>query len=280
MEKIYALAKAAKVRPEWLLTGEPPMPAFDDRSPIPTMVENFSRRLGWALGDESPVDLEARTSYPADRVIRLLHEDEAPGEMDFHRLGHYLHVRPAWLLTGEEPIRSDEIPDNDVSGRIHGLPHAVASDVSHGIHSVAPISADDYWLIPRVDVRAAAGDAVLIPGDEIVDWVLFRTDYLRHELGLDPRHLTVIQAKGDSMEPTIQSGDLLLVDLSQAHDADNAIYVLNVDGRLLVKRLAFRLDGTIRVLSDNPKYEAEVVKREDAEAFRLVGRVVWSGGRV
>lgn len=166
-----------------------------------------------------------------------------------------------------------------------GLPQVIQSGIPDNLRTGSAHSTDlstpsEYTLIPRKDVLAAAGDAVLVPAEEVIDYILFRTDYLRRELGLDPKNLTVIQAKGDSMEPTIQNGDLLLVDVSQAHEGDNAIYVLNIDGRLLVKRLHFRLDGTIRVTSENPKYEAEVVKAGDDKVFRLVGRVVWVGGRM
>lgn len=137
-----------------------------------------------------------------------------------------------------------------------------------------------YCLIPRRDIRASAGDDSLLPAEEIVDYVLFKTDFIRRELHLDPNNLTVIQAKGDSMTPTIWNGDLLLVDLSQARDTDNAIYVLNVEGRILVKRLQFLMDGSIEVISDNPKYKTEVVKATGIEPFRIVGRVVWSGSRL
>lgn len=144
----------------------------------------------------------------------------------------------------------------------------------------AVLLAGDYTLIPRRDVKAAAGNAVILPAEEIVDFIVFRTDFIRYELGLDPKNLVVIQAKGDSMIPTIRDGDLLLVDLSQAHDADNAIYVLNVDGRVMVKRLQFLLGGVIEVQSDNPKYKPETVRPEDRDLFRLVGRVVWAGSRL
>lgn len=246
---------------------------------------------------------------------RYLGGDSLPGMEKIFDLAAGTEVRPEWLLTGEEPMRADDaashlfratklaellksfnpdriealtaaiergdIPaDADLGALLRGewdgkLPPAPPHD---GYLSL--IDANLYTAIPRRDVKAAAGDRVLIPGEEIIDVLLFKTEFLRRELGLDPRALVVIQARGDSMQPTIDDGDLLLVDCSQALDADNAIYVLNVNDRILVKRLHFRIDGTIEVLSDNPKYKSETVNPRNNDVFRVVGRVVWSGGRL
>lgn len=202
------------------------------------------------------------------------------------------NVRAAWLFTGEGPMRGEgdlkhalnpnytalvQVPDN--TDFHHGENQPLVSATTD--RDLIPATAlSDYAFIPRRDVMAAAGDLVLIPGEEVVDYVLFKTEYLRRDLGLDPRNLTVIQAKGDSMEPTIRSGDLLLLDMSQAYEGDNAIYVLNIDGRVLVKRLAFRLDGAIEVKSDNERYASELVKPQGNDLFRIVARVVWKGGRM
>jgi hypothetical protein len=224
-------------------------------------------------------------------------------------------VRPEWLLTGEEPMRPNDasaqlfhatklaellktfnpdrlealtaaidrgdIPeDADLGAILRGDWDSKLAPANLAGDYLTLIDASRYTAIPRRDVKAAAGDKILIPGEEIVDVLLFKTEFLRRELGLDPRALVVIQARGDSMQPTIDDGDLLLVDCSQALDADNAIYVLNVNDRILVKRLHFRIDGTIEVLSDNPKYKSETVNPRNNDVFRVVGRVVWSGGRL
>lgn len=61
---------------------------------------------------------------------------------------------------------------------------------------------------------------------------------------------------------------------------ENAIYAISVNGNLMVKRVQLRLDGTLVVMSDNPRYEAEVVTPNDANQLRVIGQVVWHGGLV
>ncbi len=83
----------------------------------------------------------------------------------------------------------------------------------------------------------------------------------------------MIRVMGDSMAPTLDSGDMVIVDES-AKFADRiveGIFVLRIDGYLRVERMKER----IRVLSDNPAYRPEVYRlKELQEEFAVLGRVV------
>ncbi len=82
------------------------------------------------------------------------------------------------------------------------------------------------------------------------------------------------------MRPTIAEGDVLLVDTNITNVRDSAIYVLQLGGVLLVKRLRIRLDGGVDVISDNPAYPVESVAQRDLDRLEIAGRVVWHGGLV
>ncbi len=82
------------------------------------------------------------------------------------------------------------------------------------------------------------------------------------------------------MEDTISDGDLLLVNTQEPRIKDNAIYAISVNGDLIVKRVQRRLDGTIMVMSDNPRYRPEEVPPHTADQLRVIGQVVWHGGLV
>lgn len=223
---------------------------------IENIADGFADRLRRAIGNLSQREYARRVGVSETTIRSYLSGETYPGLDKIASLAMVGGVEPIWLASGVSPFAEE------------------------GAAKSLMLPAGKYHLIPRQDVKAAAGDAVLLPAKEIVDYALFETEFLRRELGVDPKNLVLIQAKGDSMEPTIRDGDLLLVDWSQAYEADNAIYVLNVDGRIMVKRLQFQLDGTIEVLSDNPKYTPQTVTPQTNDLFRLVGRVVWSGGRI
>lgn len=85
---------------------------------------------------------------------------------------------------------------------------------------------------------------------------------------------------GDSMEPNIWEGDIVLIDTSESHISDDTVYVLKRHGYLVVKRLQRTFDGSIKVKSDHPAYDDELIPRTEAERIDIVGRVVWTGGKL
>ena len=104
--------------------------------------------------------------------------------------------------------------------------------------------------------------------------------WVRERLGAEPSALFAVQVKGDSMEPGIRNGDLIVVDASmQQMDRSGDVYLIWQAGRgLRVKRLE-RLHGggPIVIASDNPRYLGELVMGSFSDQVRVLGRVLWSG---
>lgn len=139
---------------------------------------------------------------------------------------------------------------------------------------------EGFILVPHYEVQASAGNGSLVHSEQIVDYLAFKADWVRNTLGVAQKDLALISVKGDSMEPGLSNEDLILVDMRKNRVEDNAIYVLQLDGTLLVKRIQRKLDGALHVMSDNPRYEAEVVSADRAAELHVLGRVVWSGRRM
>lgn len=146
--------------------------------------------------------------------------------------------------------------------------------------SAAGSAPEGFMLVPHYEVQASAGNGSLVHSEQIVDYLAFRADWVRNTLGVAQKDLALISVKGDSMEPVLSNEDLILVDMRKNHVEDNAIYVLQLNGSLLVKRIQHKLDGSLHVMSDNPRYEAEIVNAERAPELHVLGRVVWSGRRM
>ncbi len=142
---------------------------------------------------------------------------------------------------------------------------------------------EEYVALPRYDVAAAAGAGAVVDTEEILGLMLFRKGWLRNTLGLTPQQLALIEAVGDSMSPTIQDGDILLLDTSEPKLRGDGIYVLGEGEMLLVKRVTIRLGGRgISVTSDNDEYAGGNLElaAEELGDIRIIGRVVWVGGRI
>ena len=79
------------------------------------------------------------------------------------------------------------------------------------------------------------------------------------------------------MEPTIRSGDLLLVNTAVSRFVDDAIYVLVKGEALVVKRVQRFFRGGVTIKSDNPAYAEESMTPSEWEGVHVAGRVIWIG---
>ena len=83
------------------------------------------------------------------------------------------------------------------------------------------------------------------------------------------------------MEPTIRSGDLLLVDRKQSRMKGEGIYLINLDEGLMVKRVEWMLGGSVVIRGDNTVVSREqVLPSTDLEKLHILGRVVWVGSKI
>lgn len=113
---------------------------------------------------------------------------------------------------------------------------------------------------------------------EIRGVMAFKSAWLRAN-NLNQKHLDVIYANGHSMEPTINDGDVLLVDESRVEPKDGQIFAMQSESKgTIVKRLVKSdFEGWI-IRSDNPLYRDETLRDGEINEVRIIGRVVWRGG--
>lgn len=140
-----------------------------------------------------------------------------------------------------------------------------------------------YVAIPLYNgVRAAAGDGALVEHETPDDALVFKEQWVRMELGARPQDLYLIRVAGDSMEPTLRSGDVILVDRRAVRPDREGVYILRMNDMLLVKRLQALPGGVVRVISDNAAFAPFDIKAADVGGSELaiIGRVVWTGRRM
>lgn len=128
--------------------------------------------------------------------------------------------------------------------------------------------------LPVFDVRASAGLGLPVGPEVQLGAVAFDPMFLRSQ-GARPDQCSIIAASGDSMQPAIPDGSLLVVDHSQKDPKNGHIMVINVGEDLLVKRIRRRTDGLIDLISDNPAYAPETLGPDALRQLRVVGRVVY-----
>lgn len=175
-----------------------------------------------------------------------------------------LHKIEDWLGTSVAAFMQESTPGT-ISGRHLG---AVFDQVAIRIVG-GEISAGDGAVVDDVDESEAA--RVWLPAA-----LLNGVPHARGDA------LVAVPVRGDSMLPTLADGDWVIVDTSEITvDGRGGLFVIRVDGHVLVKRLDLATDGGVRVISDNQQLYPPTTTR--AEDLVIVGRVVvaWKfmGGR-
>lgn len=141
------------------------------------------------------------------------------------------------------------------------------------------LPSDEFVFIPRlhVELSAGSGNVVWEVSRKTGGAQAFRLEWLQRK-HLNPENLTCMYALGNSMEPYIQDGDALLVDLSKTGISDGEVYAIRYGDEVRVKRLFKRFDTGLRLISDNADFPDEIVEGEDLNNVQVIGRVVWRGG--
>ena len=152
-----------------------------------------------------------------------------------------------------------------------------AASVAHAPLSPAPAPGELVVRVPLLSNAASMGTGTDVLHDDILvgqidlseQWVTRRIK------PTSPQALRFIHAYGDSMSPTFEDGDVLLVDTGMRDPkAIDGVYVLSASDRLYIKRVQSRLDGTTEISSDNPAVKTVDVLN-GGHSIEVLGRVVW-----
>lgn len=128
--------------------------------------------------------------------------------------------------------------------------------------------------IKRYKVSGGAGNGVVNYEEPIIEFVELSALYVRKELGIRHSEIAIISVKGSSMEPTLSDGDQIFVDLTRTRIESADVYVIRVDSELLIKRVQFKTDGMVWLISDNKLFDPEQLTKQEAESLCVVGKVL------
>ncbi|TAN40765.1 MAG: hypothetical protein EPN22_16840 [Nitrospirae bacterium] len=134
----------------------------------------------------------------------------------------------------------------------------------------------NFVFVPIVSGEISAGGG-LLPNNNIEMRVAFRRDWIQRRG--DPNNMSLIRVSGDSMEPTLMSGDLVLIDHNRNFiDPQGGIYAIAMNGTIMIKRLqAIYPSKTVRVISDNAKYS---YLEAESDQLTINGKVIWFGREI
>jgi phage repressor protein C with HTH and peptisase S24 domain len=225
----------------------------------------FVDRLKTILAHWPSADRLARAMGVSPSAFRKWLKGEAePSRERLVALARAAGVGVAWLAEGEGP---EPVFEAAGSRRPSDGQEPTGSDWSQ------------FVLLPHRAEAAAAGSATP-PDPSGTEWIALRHDWVRAVCKVEPNELALETAVGESMTPTVRDGNTLLIDTTDKTFRNFGVYVLEINGQRLVKRVQRKHDGSLVLISDNSAYQPDIVDKAAADAVLVVGRVVWSGGVV
>lgn len=134
--------------------------------------------------------------------------------------------------------------------------------------------------IPQYEIRASAGNGCATHEESVIGFLEASREWVRNVIHAEPGKLAIITVDGDSMEPSLQHGEQVLLDLRRNRFDNDAVYAIQYNGLLRIKRVQILHNGHIVIKSDNPAYEPETLSNSEAADLRVIGRVLpWKFGK-
>ncbi|GAL97882.1 transcriptional regulator [Acetobacter tropicalis NRIC 0312] len=137
-----------------------------------------------------------------------------------------------------------------------------------------------YVAVPFISLRAGMGGGGYVEDQLLGRPKFFEEEFVRGTLRAHPADLRVIEVEGQSMEPMLKNGDMVLVDTRKVSIIEPGIFVLfDGDGVVCkwVERAHEASEPMIRIKSENPRFSPYEVP---ADLVQIIGRVVWFARRL
>lgn len=144
----------------------------------------------------------------------------------------------------------------------------------HDLFSGMAPDLQEYDFIPKVAAKLGCGSGSLQVEKNVKGLYAFRSDFL-DMWGSHKNKLVMFDATGDSMSPTIEDGDTILVTTSdELSPRTGELWAVGIDDELLIKRIE-RKPGVLIFKSDNPSYSPIEIPLNDHTNIRLIGKALW-----
>ena len=142
--------------------------------------------------------------------------------------------------------------------------------------NVAVVSDSIVQVPVRSEVELSCGTGSFANADFVSDTIGLDISFIR-SFGGNPKTVSVVFARGDSMADRIESGDALIVDESKNYIVNGKVYAFVYDSELFCKQLKKTSNG-ITAISFNKDYEPFEIDK--TKQFAVVGQVISAMKRI
>ena len=204
----------------------------------------IGERIRQVRGSANRDEFSSKFGVSKNTIGRYESGQSSPNAKFLKKLCEVYDVNLDWLMYGTGPVHRQELN----------------------------CQSDNFEFIPMAEAKLSAGGGAFVISESYRDYYAFRSDWLSNTL-TSVKNAVLMRVTGDSMEPTIYDGDIVMLDTGRTHVYDGSIYALRMDDTIMIKRLSLRPGDKIRVISDNRReYEPYETGRADVH---VIAQVVW-----
>jgi len=242
-------------------------------------VEQTLERLKAAAGASTDSELSQKLGLSKQSIAAARAKGDVPVAW-IPKAAMLFGVSTDWLFFGHGEMNPSggesvvSMAKSDVARRLLATRQATSLDVEHdGIIECADCQ---IMMMPMVEARLSAGTGSFETGDNVERRYAFRMDFLMRKGR--PSQMVLMRVAGDSMEPYVMNGDVVLIDQSQCTPLPGKLYAVGVEEAVYLKTIN-TVPGKLVMTSYNPAYPPiEIDARGDlANGIRIIGRAVWVG---
>ncbi|MDI3365189.1 MULTISPECIES: XRE family transcriptional regulator [Pantoea] len=205
----------------------------------------------------SQADLAEKIGLSQQSVAKI-ENGETQQPRKIKEIASALNVTQRWLQLGlEDTERGDSIKSSTV-------------------RSIAEHDTANKYRIEVLDLTLSAGPGAYMLSEfvEVLAAIEFTNEHARALFGgRQSNDVKVMTIDGDSMYPTIKSGDRLFFDVSVREFKTDGVYAFVYGKTFHVKRL--QMQGVkLAVLSDNPNLEKWFIEEGNEDQFYVMGKAL------
>lgn len=146
----------------------------------------------------------------------------------------------------------------------------------------SPKAKNETVSIPYYDVSASAGNGLLPFEESNVQYTMEIHPQILLDLGISSQNLLCMPVKGDSMEPSLFEGDIVLVQrLQKPYSVLEGIHVIRIDNDIFIKHIQFnRFESKLKINSENHLYDSYYITGEDLNQVEIIGEALCKLGKI
>jgi phage repressor protein C with HTH and peptisase S24 domain len=258
---------------------------------LETVGSRFKEALDLLYGKSSSLKCGKEFDIHAQNIDRFKRSNTLTKKMML--IANKKKISIDWLETGEGEMyassKASVVQNQSGKGnaQTHGSNNSVSigqptMDLRHMIDNPKSIKYNNDTLVEvpyHENIHASAGAGSYNEDSAYTTPMAFSPVFLQSHFGIEKfQGLHIINATGDSMEPTIMSGELLFVNPFENEDhqvKDGSIYVIMTTDVVMVKRVRRNpISKEMKLISDNKEVDDILLTGDMLDECRIVGRVI------